>query len=99
MMRVRIDPQQNEVRALRRATDWRFKRVLEIGCGDGRLTLRLARLGARVLAIDPDKKLIREARESLPKHLAGRVRYRVGKAEELRLADQSFDVVVFSWSL
>jgi len=98
-MRVRIDPQQNEVRALQRVTDWRLKRVLEVGCGDGRLTLRLARLGARVHAIDPDKKLIREARENLPKRLASRIRYRVGKAEELRLPDQSFDVVVFSWSL
>jgi len=98
-MRVRIDPQQNEVRALRRVTDWKLKSVLEVGCGDGRLTLRLARLGARVHAIDPDKKLIREARESLPKRLASRVRYRAGKAEELRLPDQSFDVVVFSWSL
>jgi ubiquinone/menaquinone biosynthesis C-methylase UbiE len=98
-MRIRIDPRQNEVRALKRVIDWRLKRVLEVGCGDGRLTLRLARLGALVHAIDPDERLIREARESLPKRLAGRVRYRVGKAEDLRLPDQSFDAVVFSWSL
>jgi 2-polyprenyl-3-methyl-5-hydroxy-6-metoxy-1,4-benzoquinol methylase len=98
-MRIRIDPHQNEVRALKRVTDWRLKRVLEVGCGDGRLTLRLARLGALVHAIDPDEKLIRQARDSLPKRLASRIRYRVGKAEDLRLPDQSFDVVVFSWSL
>lgn len=98
-MRIRIDPQQNEIRALKTVTDWRLKRVLEVGCGDGRLTLRLARLGALVHAIDPDEKLIRQARDSLPKRLANRVRYRVGRAEDLRLPDQSFDVVVFSWSL
>ena len=76
-MRVRIDPKQNEVRALKSVTDWRLKRVLDVGCGDGRLTVRLARLGALVHAIDPDGKLIRKARESLPKHLASRVRYGV----------------------
>ena len=53
-MRLQVDPEGNEVRALRRAGPWRGKRVLEIGCGEGRLTLRLAGLGARVDAIDPD---------------------------------------------
>lgn len=98
-MRVRIDPQQREIHALRRVTNWRLKRVLDIGCGDGRLSVRLARLGALVDGIDPDRELIRKARESLPKGLASQVHYRVGEAEQLRLPDESFDVVVFSWTL
>ena len=98
-MTLRIDPEQNEVRALEGVTDWHGKRVLEIGCGNGRLTVRLARLGATVHAIDPDTKLIRAARRILPSRFAKRVRYKVGKAERLDHPDESFDLVVFAWAL
>ena len=96
---LRVDPEQNEVRALKGVTDWRGKRVLEVGCGDGRLTLRLARIGAIVHANDPKPEAIAMARKNLPKRLAGKVRYKVGKAERLDHRNESFDAVVFAWSL
>jgi 2-polyprenyl-3-methyl-5-hydroxy-6-metoxy-1,4-benzoquinol methylase len=98
-MPLRIDPAGNEVRTLARVTDWRGKRVLEIGCGDGRLTLRLARLGAHVYAIDPEAKLIRLARKNLPSRFASRVEYHRGDAQELKHANGVFDLVVFAWAL
>jgi 2-polyprenyl-3-methyl-5-hydroxy-6-metoxy-1,4-benzoquinol methylase len=98
-MRVRLDPSRTEVEALKRAADWRLKRVLDLGCADGRLTLRLAGLGALVHGIDPDGKLIREARRGLPRRFAGRVHFSVGDAQALRHPDGTFDAVVFSWSL
>jgi 2-polyprenyl-3-methyl-5-hydroxy-6-metoxy-1,4-benzoquinol methylase len=98
-MAVKIDPEENEVRALKRVADWRRKRVIEIGCGDGRLTLRLARLGAIVHAVDPDAKLIRAARRNLPGRFAQRVRYHVGKGEHLNQANETCDLVVFAWAL
>ncbi len=98
-MTIRIDPEKNEVRALKRVGDWRGKRVVEIGCGDGRLTLRLARLGAVVHAIDPDAEQIRVARRDRPSRFAQSIRYRVGKAERLNQPDESFDLAVFAWAL
>ena len=98
-MPIRIDPEKVELSALRSAAPWRGARVLEIGCGDGRLTRRLARLGAQVIAIDPDRAAIRSARKTLPKSYARRVRYAVGTAGRLKFPARSFDIVIFAWSL
>ena len=98
-MTLRIDPEKNEVRALKEMADWRGKRVLEIGCGNGRLTKRLAQLGAQVDALDPDKRLIAKARKELPSRFSDRVRYKGGSAENLKFPKQTFDIVVFAWSL
>ena len=95
-----IDPAKDEVRALKKAIDWREKRVLEIGCGDGRLTLRLASLGPQQIeALEPDAKLIRAARKALPARYAKRIHYRVGSTAHLKFPENTFDIVVFSWVL
>ncbi len=98
-MTLRVDPEKYEVRALEGVGDWRGKRVVEIGCGKGRLTVRLAGLGAWVEASDPNGEAIAVARESLPKRFAERVRFTVGQAERLGHRDASFDTAVFAWSL
>lgn len=70
-----------------------------MGCGDGRLTLGIARDARRVLAFDPSADAIDRARRALPDELAERVAYRVATAREIELEPHSFDLVVFSWSL
>jgi len=94
-----LDPEGAHLAALRRLGDFRGRRVLEMGCGDGRLTPGIARDAAGVLAFDPDADAVARARRSLPAHLAERVRYRVASAKEIELERHSFDIVVFSWSL
>ena len=98
-MALRIDPEKNEVHALKAMTGWRNKRVLEIGCGNGRLTRRLANLGAQLDAIDPDRKSIASAKRDLPERLSDRVRFKVGSASDLKFPEQTFDIAVFSWVL
>ena len=98
-MTLRVDPEKYGVRALEAVGDWRGKRVVEIGCGKGRLTVRLAGLGAWVEASDPNGEAIAAARESLPRRFAERVRFSVGQAERLGHRDASFDTAVFAWSL
>ena len=94
-----IDRERNEITALRRITDWRGKKVLEIGCGSGRLTRRIAKFGADIQAIDPDPNLINVARQTIPRSLASRVCFAVGKSSRLQYPKGSFDLVLFSWSL
>ena len=99
-MALVIDPAGDEIRALRGITNWRGKRILEVGCGDGRLTLRLAEFNPeKIIAFDPDPKLIRTARRTLPKKYDKRIEYRVGSAEHVKQKANLFDIVVFSWVL
>jgi ubiquinone/menaquinone biosynthesis C-methylase UbiE len=98
-MAIVIDPQERELRALERAAHWRSRRVLEIGCGDGRLTQRLASLGAHVRAIDPDGARVGAARAALPARYSRRVTFRVGRAERLPYRAREFECVVFAWAL
>lgn len=45
--------------------DWRGKKVLEIGCGTGRITESLARWGATITATDISKEMLEVARSRL----------------------------------
>jgi len=98
-MSIIIDRERNEINALRQITKWLGKKVLEIGCGSGRLTRRIAKLGANIEAIDPNPDLIDVARQTLPRSFASRVRFNVGKSSRLEYAPRTFDFVLFSWSL
>ena len=73
--------------------------MLEMGCGDGRLTLGLAADARHVLAFDPDAKSVDAAREFLPSAYADRVDYEVASAKEIGVAPHSFDLVFLSFSL
>jgi len=94
-----LDPEGAHLAALRRLADFRGRRVLELGCGDGRLTLGIAADAAHVLAFDPDAEAVARARCSLPAELAGRVDYRVASGKEIEVEPHTFDLTVFSWSL
>jgi ubiquinone/menaquinone biosynthesis C-methylase UbiE len=94
-----LDPEGAHLAALRRLGDFSGRRVLEMGCGDGRLTLGIAREAGSVVAFDPDADAIARARRAVPEELAERVAYHVATAREIELEPHSFDLVVFSWSL
>ncbi|HEU4612429.1 MAG TPA: class I SAM-dependent methyltransferase [Kofleriaceae bacterium] len=94
-----LDPEGAHLAALRRLGEFEGRSVLEMGCGEGRLTLGLARDAAHVLAFDPDADAVMRARTALPDDLAERVTYQVASAKEIELEPHSFDLVVFSWSL
>jgi len=93
------DPDGVEARALAEAADLQGRRVLEVGCGDGRLTWTYASRAASVLGVDPSEESVAAARAALPPELAGRVRFVAADIQELELPPAGFDVALLSWSL
>ena len=75
------------------------KRVLDLGCGDGRFALGLASLATNVEGLDPDEEAIAAAKKAARKAGARNVRFRVGAAQQLPHGDGAFDVVILSWTL
>ncbi len=98
-MPVLPDPEDTETKALHDYADFTGKRVLEIGCGDGRLTWRYADQAASILAIDPDVDDIATAIDDCPAELRDKIDLRVLRLEELIIPAEKFDLALLSWSL
>ncbi len=67
----------------------RFRKALDVGCGEGRFCRMLRAAGVKATGIDPTARLIEVAKQRDPKG-----DYRLGRAEQLDFADASFDLVV-----
>jgi ubiquinone/menaquinone biosynthesis C-methylase UbiE len=93
------DPEGAELRALAEVVDFTDQRVLEIGCGDGRMTWGYAHQASKVLGIDEDAEAIADARRATPPDLKHIVRFRVAKAERMRVRPGGFDIAFLAWSL
>jgi len=74
--------------------DLRDQEVLEIGCGDGRITSQLVGKAKRLVAIDQSSLNIAEAKENMEG-----VGLRIGSGECLEFPNESFDVILFTLSL
>lgn len=85
-----VDPEYEEqIIPLAREELAGFKKVLDVGCGDGQIARALAAQGSEVLGIDPTELHISVARER-----AGGPTYEIGSALHLPVEDSSQDAVV-----
>ncbi len=98
-MSVRVDPEKREVaRLLAFAGNLTAKNVLEIGCGNGRLTHQLAPHVQHITGIDPKSERVAEARSKTPPELKSQITFQDTTLENFNI-DQRFDLVLLSWSL
>ena len=74
-------------------------RIVDIGAGEGTLSLLLAQGAERVIAVDNSEQMIAYGREAAAKAGVKNLEYRLGDLEELPLDDNSVDLALFSQSL
>ena len=100
-MPVVVDPEGIAISILLNLAHFSAKRVLEIGCGDGRITMGYAGRTQHVTAIDPDAEDIGSAHKNKPAHLADRVSFIESSIEDFNqpLDSEKFDIILYTYSL
>jgi len=98
-MTVQKDPEGNEARRLHKYVDFTGKRVLEVGCGDGRLTWKYAQAARSVTALDLDAQDLRLASIDCPSDLRTTTAFLRADSIQLPFHKEKFDIAVLAWSL
>ena len=98
-MPIQKDPEGIEVKYLHQFIHFTHAHILEVGCGDGRMTWRYADAASRVIGIDPDAGLLSTAQATCSPALRHTTRFMQTSAEKLPFADMTFDHVLLAWSL
>jgi 2-polyprenyl-3-methyl-5-hydroxy-6-metoxy-1,4-benzoquinol methylase len=96
-MGIQLDPEEHEIVALLEVVpSLPGARVVEVGCGDGRLTRRYAARAGSIFAFDPDEGAIAGLRSDPP---SGSIELRTSTVDGVDIEEGSADVVLFSWAL
>jgi ubiquinone/menaquinone biosynthesis C-methylase UbiE len=96
---IQKDPEGMEILHLERSVTFSGRHVLEIGCGDGRLTWRYARSALCVTGIDPDEKALRSAITARPGKLSQTVSFINASSLALPFHSDEFDLAILAWAL
>jgi len=93
------DPEGFERKYLHKFADFAGQRILEIGCGEGRLTWKYAAASALTVGFDSDHDALRIARADAPHDMQKNVHFAQASARDIPFANESFDIAILAWSL
>jgi len=98
-MTLQRDPEGFEKKVLHKFVDFSNQHVLEIGCGEGRLTWKYAAAPNLTVGFDPDQDALRVARADSPHDLRGHVHFAQASASHIPFSKETFDIAILAWSL
>ncbi|MHA2397815.1 MAG: methyltransferase domain-containing protein [Promethearchaeota archaeon] len=73
--------------------------ILEVGCGTGRLAVKMALKGNNVLAIDKNFQMINTAMKNYPSEKDLNLIYQMGTIKDIAIEDESKDAIVSTFML
>jgi ubiquinone/menaquinone biosynthesis C-methylase UbiE len=98
-MTLQTDPERNESRYLHQFAEFTNKRVLEVGCGEGRMTWQYAKATQMTVGIDTDQDVLRIAKLDRASDLENKALFACAASEYLPFSKETFDIAVLAWSL
>lgn len=93
------DPENNEIKCLQQYAANPGARILDIGCGDGRLTWFFTGDADLVVGADIAVEALQIAFAERPDVIRATVGFTATGGEALAFADETFDLAIYSWSL
>ena len=98
-MSLQKDPEGFEKKILLKYADFMDKRVLEVGCGEGRLTWKYAASARQVAGIDLEANDLRAACIDRSSDLENIVLFTCASALNIPFHHETFDIAILAWSL
>ncbi len=89
------DPENIEIKSIKKEVDIKNKRILEIGCGTGRITKQIAEKAKEIIAIDHNKEAIKYCVKKY-KSLKN-IKFLYDDVENIKIKNQYFDIVITGW--
>ena len=97
-MSLQKDPERTETKYLHQFANFAGKRIIEIGCGDGRLTWQYAKHTKFVAGIDLEADDLRVATIDRPSDLEFAVTFTRADSVHIPFSKETFDLTVLAWS-